>query len=115
MAALPNTLLTVTLASNFGTFILYGLSCILCMVAYHKHPKYNVFLHTLVPGFGLLANFGCMCAYIVLPFFGIGTKMEPRLALGIAAVWALYGGYYFITAGKAEGKTPLMQTRVGAA
>jgi len=35
MAALPNSLLTVTLASNFGTFLLYALSCVLCMVAYH--------------------------------------------------------------------------------
>src|SRR5205807_9239788 len=32
MAALPNSLLTVTLASNFGTFMLYMLSCIVCMV-----------------------------------------------------------------------------------
>src|SRR6202142_1015571 len=28
MAALPNSLLTVTLASNFGTFVLYALSCV---------------------------------------------------------------------------------------
>src|ERR1039457_657612 len=41
MAAMPNSLLTVTLASNFGTFLLYGLSCVICMVAYHKHPKFN--------------------------------------------------------------------------
>jgi amino acid transporter len=115
MAALPNSLLTVTLASNFGTFILYGLSCILCMVAYYKHPNYSLVKHTLIPGFGLLANFGCMCAYIVFPFTGIGTAKEPLLALGIAAVWGIYGGYYFLTAGKAEGKTPLMQTKIPAA
>ena len=34
MAKMPNTLLAVTLASNFGTFILYMLSCITCMVAF---------------------------------------------------------------------------------
>ena len=33
MAALPNSFLTVTLASNFGTFLLYGLSCVICLVA----------------------------------------------------------------------------------
>jgi amino acid transporter len=115
MAALPNTLLTVTLASNFGTFILYGLSCILCIVAYHKHTNYNVVKHLLIPGFGLLANLGCMCAYIVLPSYGIGTKMEPRLALGIAAAWALYGGYYFVAAGKAQGRGALMESRVPTA
>jgi len=115
MAALPNSLLTVTLASNFGTFILYGLSCILCIVAYHKHPNYNVVRHMLIPCFGLLANFGCMCAYIIFPFIGIGTKKEPLLALAIALVWALFGGYYFVSAGKAQGKTVLMQERIPTA
>ena len=33
MAALPNSLLTMTLASNFGTFLLYMLSCVICIVA----------------------------------------------------------------------------------
>ncbi len=41
MAAMPNSLLTVTLASNFGTFLLYGLSCIICVVAYHNHPNFS--------------------------------------------------------------------------
>src|ERR1700674_85248 len=87
MAALPNTLLLVTLASNFGTFLLYGLSCVICMVAFHKHPMYSPIKHTFIPIFGLVANLVCMLAYIVLPFMGIGTKPEPLLALGVAAVW----------------------------
>jgi hypothetical protein len=115
MAALPNSLLAVTLASNFGTFILYGLSCILCMVAYYKHPNYSFVKHSLVPALGILANLGCMCAYLWFPFIGIGTKKEPLIALGIAAVWALFGAYYFIAAGKAEGRTPLMQSKLPAA
>jgi len=114
MAALPNSLLTVTLACNFGTFILYALSCTLCMVAYHKHPKFNFIRHLLIPGFGLFANLGCMAFYVIGPFKGYGTPHEPLLALGIAAVWAAYGGYYFLTTGKATGRTPLMQTRVSS-
>src|SRR5579864_5586243 len=34
LAAMPNSLLTVTLASNFGTFLLYMLSCFTCLFAY---------------------------------------------------------------------------------
>jgi APA family basic amino acid/polyamine antiporter len=115
MVALPNTLLTITLASNFGTFILYALSCILCMVAYHKHAQYSFVKHMLVPCLGLAANLGCMCAYLIFPFTGIGTVKEPLLALAIAGVWGIYGAYYFLSAGKSAGKTPLMQTRVPAA
>ncbi len=111
MAALPNSLLTVTLASNFGTFLLYGLSCVICMVAYHRHPKFSAIRHVIIPVFGLLANLACMGFYLVGPFMGYGTKMEPLLALGIALVWAIYGGIYFTRATKKSGRTTLVTTR----
>jgi amino acid transporter len=111
MAALPNSLLTITLASNFGTFLLYALSCVTCMVAYHKHPKFSATRHFLIPAFGLLANLACMITYLVGPFLGIGTKAEPLLALGIALVWAIYGGIYFVTSSKSTGRTTLVTSR----
>jgi amino acid transporter len=115
MAALPQTLLTVTLASNFGTFVLYALSCVICMVAFHGHPNFSVIRHLLIPVFGLLANIACMLCYIVFPFMGIGTKMEPLLALGIAAVWAIYGGIYFIRSSKTQGRSTLIESKTQAA
>jgi basic amino acid/polyamine antiporter, APA family len=115
MAALPQSLLTITLASNFGTFLLYMLSCITCIVAFHNHPSYNFVKHLAIPVFGLLANLVCMAAYLVLPFMGIGTKLEPLSALGIAAVWAIYGGIYFMRSSKAKGRTTLVNKRFMAA
>ena len=56
LAALPNSLLTITLTSNFGTFLLDALSCFLCIVAFNGRPDYNVVKHLLIPGFGLIAN-----------------------------------------------------------
>jgi APA family basic amino acid/polyamine antiporter len=111
MAALPNTLLTVTLASNFGTFLLYGLSCIICLVAYHNHPNFKFIRHMVIPIFGLVANLGCMAFYLIGPFMGYGTAKEPLLALGIALVWAIYGGIYFLRASKATGRTTLVTSR----
>ena len=111
MAALPNSLLTVTLASNFGTFLLYALSCVICMVAYHNHPNFSFIRHMAIPLFGLLANLGCMAFYLIGPFMGFGTKMEPLLALGIAAVWAIYGGIYFMRASKVTGRSTLVEVR----
>ena len=117
MAKAPNTLLAVTLSSNFGTFLLYGLSCVVCMVGYHKHPKFSMIRHFLIPLFGIIANLACMIFYLVGPFMGYGTKMEPLIALGVAAVWAIYGGIYFLRASKATGRTTLVQSagRAGAA
>lgn len=109
MAALPNSLLAITLTSNFGTFILYALSCFLCIVAYWKHPKFNPLFHLAIPVFGLLANLACLIAYITLPFMGIGTKMEPLIALGISAAWGLYGAIYFVLSSRKKGKSVLVQ------
>jgi APA family basic amino acid/polyamine antiporter len=108
MAAMPNSLLTVTLASNFGTFLLYMLSCIICMVGFHKHPMYNPIKHLFIPLFGLLANLACMAFYLIGPFMGYGTPKEPLLALGIAVVWGIYGGVYFLSASKKKGRTTLV-------
>jgi amino acid transporter len=111
LAALPNSLLTITLTSNFGTFILYALSCFLCIVAYHKRPDHSIVKHTLIPGFGLLANLTCMAFYVAGPFFNLGTKMEPLTALGISAAWGIYGGIYFLRSSKAKGKAILLNSK----
>ena len=111
MAALPNTILLVTLTSNFGTFLLYMLSCFICMVAYHNHPKFNFIKHFAIPLFGLAANLACMAFYLIGPFMGYGTKMEPLLALGIAGVWAIYGGIYFVRSSKSSGRTTFISEK----
>jgi amino acid transporter len=111
LAALPNSLLTVTLTSNFGTFILYALSCFLCIVAFHGRPDYSFVRHTLIPGFGLLANVVCMAFYIISPVFGLGTFKEPLLALAISAIWGIYGAIYFLRSSKAKGKEILLTTK----
>ena len=111
LAALPNSLLTITLTSNFGTFILYALSCFLCIVAFHKRPDYSFIKHLLIPGFGLIANLVCMAFYLIGPFGGLGTKMEPLCALGISGAWGLYGAIYFIRSSQAKGKAVLLTAK----
>jgi len=114
MAALPNSFLTLTLASNFGTFLLYMLSCVTCIVAYHGHPKFSFLKHLAIPLFGLVANLACMAFYLIGPFMGYGTKMEPLIALGAAAVWGIYGGIYFIRSSKTKGRTTMVSNRASA-
>jgi APA family basic amino acid/polyamine antiporter len=97
---LPNSLVTMTLASNFGTFMLYMLTCIIAIVAFIEHHTFSGFKHLVVPIFGLLANLVCMLFYLIGPtdFVGIPgmTWKEPYIALGIAAVWGIWGAMYFI-------------------
>lgn len=111
LASLPNSLLMITLTSNFGTFILYALSCLLCMIAFYKRPDYSFVKHGLIPMFGLLANLGCMAFYLIGPTMGYGTAKEPLGALAISAIWGLYGAFYFVRTSKAKGKSVLLSSK----
>jgi len=91
------------------------LSCVTCIVCFHNHPQFKFVRHLVIPIFGLLANLACMVFYLVGPFMGYGTKMEPLIALGIAFVWAIYGGVYFLRATKQTGRSTLIQGKLGAA
>jgi amino acid transporter len=104
-AAMPNTLVIVTLVSNFGTFLLYLLTCLIAIVAFREHDLYNGFKHMVVPVFGVAANLLCMLFYLVGPFTVSGMSVkEPYIALGICALWGIYGGVYFMKASKTKGK-----------
>ena len=83
IAKLPNTLVVVTLISNFGTFLLYMLTCIIAIVAFREHHTFSGFKHMVVPVFGLVANLLCMLFYLVGPFTVSGMSVkEPYIALG---------------------------------
>ncbi len=105
-AKIPQSLLVITLMSNFGTFMLYMMTCIVAMLAFSEHHTFNTFKHVVVPVFGLLANLLCMGFYLVGPFTvpGMSAK-EPYIALGICLLWGIYGFAYFARASKARGQS----------
>jgi basic amino acid/polyamine antiporter, APA family len=105
----PCSLLLITLVSNFGTFLLYMMSCLVAMVAFHEHKLHNPIKHLLIPGFGLIANLGCMLFYLVGPFSvpGMSTK-EPFIALGVCGFWGIVGAIYFIGGSKKKGKAMMV-------
>ena len=80
-AKMPNSLVIVTLISNFGTFLLYMITCITAMVAFKEHQMFNGFKHLFVPLFGLVANLACMLFYLIGPFTVAGMSVkEPYIA-----------------------------------
>jgi amino acid transporter len=105
-AKLPNTLLIVTLVSNFGTFLLY------MIVAFREHHMFNGFKHMVVPIFGLLANLACMLFYLIGPWSVPGMSVkEPYIALGVAFAWGIYGWIYFAMSSKARGKEMVLTAK----
>jgi hypothetical protein len=69
-----NSLLIMTLISNFGTFLLYGMTCLTAIIAFKEHHSFHGFKHVVVPVFGLAANLGCMMFYIIGPFSVAGMS-----------------------------------------
>jgi amino acid transporter len=107
---IPQSLLIVTLTSNFGTFLLYMMSNIIAIVAFREHHSFHGFKHMVVPVFGLLANLLCMLFYLIGPFSVAGMSWkEPFIALGIAGVWGLYGAFHFTWGSKKKEKSILVQ------
>jgi amino acid transporter len=107
LAGLPNGLALVTLISNFGIFITYGLTNVICMVAYQERDEFHGLKHMAIPMFGAIANLACMAFYIIGPIEGLGSVKEPLMAVALAIVWGLWGAYYFARNSKKLGRDAL--------
>jgi hypothetical protein len=108
LSALPNGLLLVTLLSNFGTFVLYGLTNIVCIVAFRERHEFHGLKHMVIPVFGALANFACLAFYIIGPLEGLGSAKEPLIAVALALVWGVYGAVYFSRNSRKRGKETIL-------
>jgi APA family basic amino acid/polyamine antiporter len=111
LSSLPNGLLLVTLLSNFGTFVLYGLTNIVCIVAFRERHEFHGVKHMVVPIFGALANFACLAFYIIGPLEGLGSAKEPLMAVAISIIWGVYGVIYFTRNSRRRGKETLLMAK----
>jgi len=108
LSKLPNTLVIITLISNFGTFLLYMITCLIAMVAFYQHDQFHGFKHVVVPMFGLLANLTCMGFYLIGPFTVSGMSVkEPFIALAVCVAWGVYGAVYFMRNSQKRGRSML--------
>jgi amino acid transporter len=109
---IPNTFVIVSLVSNFGTFLLYMITCIVAIVAFKEHHLFNGITHMVIPVFGFLANLLCMLFYLIGPFCVTGMRWyESYIALLVAFLWGCYGLIYFARSSKAKGKTMMLSER----
>lgn len=87
-----NTLTQITLASNTGTFIVYGMSCIICLVAFASRHDRNVLKHYVIPGVGALMNIGELLGVVYLAVKAGGdSSKNAYIALGMVGVWIVAG------------------------
>ena len=88
-------LTAITLLSNFGTFLLYGITCVVAMIALSKERR-SVLTKYVIPIAGLAANVVMLVAVIWLGVVGGGaTQTAAFMALAIAAIFMAVGFAYF--------------------
>lgn len=110
------TLTAVTYISNIGTFLLYGMTNLIALVAFSKQPKRNFLTTVLVPVLGAAANIGMLFAVIALGIIAGGaTTASAVIAIGVSVVWLLIGVVYFNVHSKKEGKPILLENMGGEA
>jgi amino acid transporter len=87
-----NTLTQITLASNTGTFIVYGMSCVICLIAFASRHDRNILKHYVVPSVGALMNIAELCGVVYLAVKAGGdSSKNAYIALGVVAVWVVIG------------------------
>ncbi len=91
------TLTGITLASNFGTFLLYAMTCFITFNAFVSRRDFNVVKHAIIPLLGLVANVLMLVTILAMGFLGGGdAQTESFIALGIAGLWAVASVAYVV-------------------
>src|ERR1041385_1659184 len=99
------TLTGITLASNLGTFVLYGMICLVTIVAFVGTGGFNFLSHAIIPVLGFIGNLIMVLAIFIIGISSGGTTAQATyLGLGISGVWLVFSVVYFIVNSRATGK-----------
>ncbi|MGD0230800.1 MAG: P-II family nitrogen regulator, partial [Syntrophorhabdales bacterium] len=80
----------IALASNLGTFILYGLTCVWTIIAFKGRSDFNALKHAVIPAAGILFNALMTAAILYLYITGnADAKSEAKICFIIAGGWAI--------------------------
>jgi amino acid transporter len=98
-------LTAIVLLSNFGTFLLYAVTCIITIVALSKERR-SILSRYIIPICGLAANLVLLGAVVWLGFLGgSDTQWAAFFAIAATAIWMLIGlGYLVMNSRSTESK-----------
>ena len=107
-----DNLTQITIASNVGTFLVYGATCLIAVVAFASRHDKHVGKHYVVPIVGALMNLAMLFAVLYLGFVGsAAVKQDYLKALGADVVWIIVGIVWVLLNPKMRG-SKLIDTNV---
>src|SRR5262249_35578055 len=93
-----DNLTQVTLVSNIGTFLLYGMTCLVCIVAFAGVKGRGLYNTILAPGLGGVLNVAMLIGVIYFAITGGGsTQTDTIIAGAFSIAWLVIGfGYLYL-------------------
>ncbi len=93
-----NNLTQVTLISNIGTFLLYGMTCIVCIIAFAGVAGRGVFTTVIAPILGAVLNVLMLLGVVYYAITAGGASQTNTIIAGIFSIaWLVIGfGYLYI-------------------
>ncbi len=106
----------ITYLSNFGTFMLYGVTCLIAVYALSREKR-SILTKYIIPLAGLAANVVMLVAVVWLATIGGGaTQLAGFIAVAAVAMWMGLGLlYYFVNSRSRELKVFSPRGKYGTA
>jgi len=87
-----DNLTQITLASNIGTFLVYGGTCLIAFIAFASRRDRQRIKHRFIPGLGVLMNLAELLAVAYLAVTAGGSSaVNAYKALAVVGGWVLLG------------------------
>jgi amino acid transporter len=105
-----DNLLQTILASNVGTFLVYGMTNLIVIFAFWHRAERNFAKHIVVPVLGSVANVAMLLAVIGLSIgAGGATQTDTLIALGFDAAWIAFGAVWIVVTSRSAAKSLLVK------
>jgi APA family basic amino acid/polyamine antiporter len=90
-----DNLTQVTLISNVGTFLLYGMTCIICIIAFVGVAGRSLLNTLLFPALGAGLNVAMLIGVLYFSMAGGGSvQIDTLVAVGFSVAWLVIGFAY---------------------
>jgi len=87
-----DNLTQVTLISNVGTFLLYGMTCIICIVAFAGVAGRSIMNTLVFPALGAILNVAMLIGVMYFSMAGGGSvQTDTLVAVGFSLAWLVIG------------------------
>jgi amino acid transporter len=103
-----DNLTQVTLMSNIGTFLLYGMTCIICVIAFAGVAGRSIFNTIIAPVLGAILNIAMLFGVLYFAIIGGGAAQTDTIIAGAVAIAWLVIGFAYLYIQKVRTGTPIL-------